>query len=77
MEIFNEIKKMLVNELSIDKELVTAEAHLLDDLGADSLAIITLAENIASRFEIEIQLDDIVDVKNVGALVKFIGSKIK
>ena len=77
MDIFREIKKMIVNELSIDKELVTAEAHLQDDLAADSLALVSLAENIASRFDMEMQLDDIVDFENVGEIVKFIESKIK
>jgi acyl carrier protein len=77
MDIFSEIKKMLVTQLSIDKKLVTAEAHLMDDLGAESLSLVELAENIGSRFDIEIQLDDIVDAESVGELVKFVESKIK
>ncbi len=77
MDIFSEIKKMIVNELSIDNEFVSAEAHLQDDLAADSLALVTLAENISSRFDMEMQLDDIVDFESVAELVEFIESKIK
>ena len=37
MEIFSVIKEMLVKELALDDEAVVPEAHLQDDLGADSL----------------------------------------
>ena len=77
MDIFSEIKKMLVKKLSIDQELVTSEAHLMDDLGAESLSLVELAEKIGSRFDIDIQLDDIADAETVGELVKFVESKIK
>jgi acyl carrier protein len=76
MELYAEIKEIIVRELAVDKEVVVSEAHLQDDLGADSLALLNLAEAIETRYGIEIQGDDIVDLANMGELVKLVESKI-
>jgi acyl carrier protein len=76
MELYAEIKQIIVSELALDEEVVLSEAHLQDDLGADSLALLNLAEAIETRYGIEIQGDDLVDIANVGELVKFVELKI-
>jgi len=76
MKIFNEIKEILVKELAIDKELVTPDAHLQDDLDADSIALVTLAETLGSRYNLELSIDDLVDAETVGELVQIIKSKL-
>ncbi len=76
MELYAEIKQIIVSELAVDEEVVVSEAHLQDDLGADSLALLNLAEAIETRYGIEIQGDDLVDIANVGELVKLVESKI-
>ena len=62
--------------MALDREVVVPEAHLQDDLGADSLGLLNLAEAIDARYGIELQGDDLVDVANVGELVKLVESKI-
>jgi len=76
MDLFAEIKEIIVEELALDEAAVVSEAHLQDDLGADSLMILNLTEAIGIRYEIEIQGDDLVDIANVGELVKLVESKI-
>ena len=76
MPLYDEIKKIIVTELALDKEMVVPEAHLQDDLGADSLGLLNLAEAIDARYGIELQGDDLVDIANVGELVKLVESKI-
>jgi acyl carrier protein len=76
MELYAEIKQIIVSELALDEEVVLSEAHLQDDLGADSLALLNLAEAIETRYGIEIQGDDLVDIANVGELVKFVELRI-
>ena len=76
MDLFAEIKEIIIEELAVDEEAVVSEAHLQDDLGADSLMILNLTEVIGVRYEIEIQGDDLVDIANVGELVKLVESKI-
>ena len=76
MEIFAEIKEIIVKELAVDDELVIPEAHLQDDLGADSLALLTLTELIEKRYGIGITGDDLVEINNVSELIKLIESRI-
>ena len=76
MDLYDEIKEIIVTELALDKEVVVPEAHLQDDLGADSLGLLNLAEAIDARYGIQLQGDDLVDIANVGELVKLVKSKI-
>ncbi len=73
---YSEIKEIIVTVLALDEEVVVPEAHLQDDLGADSLALLNLAEALEKRYGIEIPSDDLVDIANVGELVKLVESKI-
>jgi len=76
MELFNELKEIIANELAIDESTVTSGAHLQDDLGADSLGILNIAEAIADKYKIAINADDLVDIANVGELVEMVKAKI-
>jgi acyl carrier protein len=76
MEVFEEIKKMIVNLFAIDEAAVVAEAHLQDDLEGDSLAVMRLAETIGTHYGIEIIAEDLLDIDNVGELVELVESKI-
>jgi acyl carrier protein len=76
MNLYAEIKGMIVAQLALEEEAVVPEAHLQDDLGADSLALLNLAEAIENRYAIEIQGDDLADIANVGELVKLVESKV-
>jgi acyl carrier protein len=76
VELFSEIKNMIVSVFALEEESVVSEAHLEDDLGGDSLAIMNLAEAIAKRYGIEIQMEDIIEVDNVGELVELVKLKI-
>ncbi len=76
MELFSEIKNMIVSVFALEEESVVSKAHLEDDLGGDSLAIMNLAEAIAKRYGIEIQSEDIIEVDNVGELVELVKLKI-
>ena len=47
MDYYPWIRGIIAKELSMDEKEVVPEAHLLNDLGADSLALVTLAEAIS------------------------------
>jgi len=76
MDLFNEIKEIILKELALDEAAVVSEAHLQDDLGADSLALLNLTEIIGKRYGIEIMGDDLVEIENVGELLILVESKI-
>ena len=76
MDLFAEIKEILIKELALDEEVVVPEAHLQDDLGADSLALLNLTEIIGKRYGIEIMGDDLVEINDVSELIKLIESMV-
>ncbi|MDY7030792.1 MAG: phosphopantetheine-binding protein [Thermodesulfobacteriota bacterium] len=76
MDIFSEIKKILVKQLALDEGEVVPEAHLQDDLGADSLGLLNLAEALSELYEINVIGDDIVELENLDELVKLVESRI-
>jgi acyl carrier protein len=76
MTLYDEIREMITTELALDREVVVPEAHLQDDLGADSLGLLNLAEAIDARYGLDLQGDDLVDIANVDELVKLVESKI-
>ncbi len=76
MDRFAEIRQILCDELAIEETQVVPEAHLQDDLGADSLALLNLAEAIAARYGIALLGDDLVDLENVAQLMKLVDTKI-
>lgn len=76
MECFAEIRGIIAKELSLEEKLVVPEAHIQDDLGADSLGLFNLAEAISLRYGIELPMDDLAEMENVRELTKLIESKI-
>lgn len=76
MGLYDEIKELIISELAVDEDVVVPESHLQDDLGADSLGLLNLAEAINARYGLQLQGDDLMDIPNVGELVKLVESKI-
>jgi acyl carrier protein len=76
MELFSDIKEMIVKLLAIEEEEVTEDAHLQFDLGADSLALMNLAMSINKKYSLELLIDDMVELENVGELISLVESKI-
>lgn len=72
MEIFDKVKEMLVEQLDVDGELVTMEAMISDDLGADSLDLVDLVMELENEFDTEIPDEDVQNIKTVGDVVRYI-----
>jgi len=76
MELFSEIKAIIAKLLAVDAETITKEAHLNFDLGADSLALVNLANAISEKYGIELLDGDLVELDNVGQLISLVESRI-
>ena len=48
------VKKIIAEQLGVEEEEVTLEAHFVEDLGADSLDTVELVMALEEEFEIEI-----------------------
>ena len=70
--VFEKIKKILIDQLDADEDAVTMEASITEDLGADSLDLADIVMSIEEEFDIEVPDDQLVNIKNVGDIVKYI-----
>ena len=72
MSTFERVQKIICEQLEIDSHLVTENASISGDLGADSLDLVELSMSIEEEFNLEVP-DDVLDhVRTVGDIVKFI-----
>ncbi len=71
-DIFDRVKKIVIEHLDTDAAAVTLEARLIDDLGADSLDNVELVMAFEEEFDIEIPDDAAETILTIGDAVKFI-----
>lgn len=74
--VFNKIKEMIIQELGVKAEVVTLEAGLAEDFGADSLDALELFNQIEDEFLITISDEAATDMKNVKDLVDFVSDSV-
>ena len=66
------VKKIIVDQLGVEEELVTLEASFVDDLGADSLDTVELVMALEEEFGIEIPDEDAEKITRVKEAVDYI-----
>jgi acyl carrier protein len=72
MDIFAEIKKILMEILDLEGQAVTPESLLMQELGAESIDLLELAAALNARFKIEVREEDIFPAQTEGPAVKVI-----
>ena len=72
--VLDRVKGIVVDQLGVAEEEVTAEASFVDDLGADSLDVVELVMALEEEFGVEIPDEDAEKIITVGEAVKYIES---
>ncbi len=75
-EVFERVKKVIIEQLGVTESAVTSEASFLDDLSADSLDIVELVMALEEEFDIEIPDEDAEKVTTVGDVVDYIKDNV-
>ena len=71
-EILEKVKKVVIDQLSVDESLVTPQASFTADLGADSLDTVELVMAFEEAFGCEIPDEDAEKISNVQDAVNYI-----
>ena len=69
------IRKLVAEQLGIDRLKVTPQASILDDLGADSLDVVELVMSIEESFDIEIPDAAIEGMRTIGDLGAYVAQQ--
>ena len=71
------VKKIIVDQLGVEEELVTPEASFVDDLGADSLDTVELVMALEEEFECEIPDEEAEKITSVQQAIDYIKAHVK
>ncbi len=75
-DIFDRVKKVVVEQLEVEPEKVTPDASFANDLQADSLDVVELVMALEEEFDIEIPDDAAEQIDTVGKAVEYINEKV-
>ena len=70
------VRSIISDELGKDEDAITADAHFVDDLGADSLDFVELIMRCEDAFKIEIDDDDTERMYHVRDLSKYLAKRL-
>jgi acyl carrier protein len=71
-EIYAAVKKIIYERLNTTPVEIELEAHLQDDLGADSLDLVELVLHLEEEYGIPIDEDQAEKLQTIGDIVDFI-----
>jgi len=71
-KIYEEVKKVVVEQLGVSDAEVTREASFVDDLGADSLDTVELVMALEEAFGMEIPDEDAEKIKTIGDTITYV-----
>lgn len=74
---FEKIKNLLVEELSVDEAAINPDAELVNDLGINSLELADLALLCEERYDLEIGEDDLGKFVTVGDVADYLAKNAK
>ncbi|MBM4363776.1 MAG: acyl carrier protein [Deltaproteobacteria bacterium] len=71
-EVYDRLKKIVVEQLGVDESDVKPEASFVDDLNADSLDLVELIMSLEEEFGMEISDEEAEKIKTVGDAQEYI-----
>ena len=70
------VRAIIVDQLGVSESDVTAEAHFVDDLGADSLDTVELVMKFEEDFDIEIPDEDAEGMRTIADVEKYVSDRV-
>ena len=70
--IFDAVKSMIAKQLKVDEATITADSRLIEDLKADSANVMVMIMDLEDNYGIIVEDDQIMKLKTVGDVVKYI-----
>lgn len=74
MAVFDDVKDVVVEQLSVSPESVKLESKIIEDLGADSLDVVELVMALEEKFDVSIPDSDAEKLISIQDVVNYIDS---
>ena len=72
MNVFDKVKEYILMQLPVGEDKVTADAKLIDDLGADSANLMMLIMDLETEYDLTVEDEALTTIKTVGDIVAYI-----
>ena len=66
------LERILADRLDIDRDSISDDQDIMEDLGADSLSVVEIIMDIESEFDMSIPDEDAEEIHTVGQLREYI-----
>jgi len=76
MTLEEKVVSIIVRELGLEKGEISPEKSFIDDLGLDSLDVMTLAMAIEEDFDIEVPDDDVEGIKTIQDVFDYLHKRL-
>jgi len=70
----DQVKQLIADELHIDSASIADDADIIEDLGADSLSVVTIIMNAEDEFGISIPDEAVADLRTPVAMTEYLKS---
>ena len=74
-QIFDDVKKITVDELDVDADKITMDANIHDDLDADSLDVFEIMNELEDKYDIELNSDE--TATTISDVVELVDKQLK
>lgn len=75
-DVFDRVKKIVVEHLGVDESKVTENSSFVDDLGADSLDTVELVMAFEEEFGVEISDEATNKIQTIKAAIDYISQQL-
>ncbi len=75
-DIQQKIVDLIVDQLGVDADSVTPQAHFIDDLGADSLDTVELVMAFEEEFDMEVPDEDAEKLETVSDVTDYLKQRL-
>lgn len=69
------IKEIVVEQLNVNEDELSADTKFKDDLDADSLDLFEIVMAIEDEYDVEIPSEDLENILSLGDVVKYLKDK--
>ncbi|CAD7288351.1 Acyl carrier protein [Campylobacter majalis] len=76
MAIFEDVRDVVVEQLSVEPDAVKLESKIIEDLGADSLDVVELVMALEEKFDVEIpdsEAEKLISISDVVSYIEKLG----
>lgn len=76
-DMYEQVKKLLIEELQIDEKLISPSAELVGDLDINSIELADLVMICEEQFDITMDEDDLAKLVTVGDVADYLENLVK